>query len=64
MPHYIQTGTAIDLLDGDLEHRQPFLVHLNAARDLVGGFGDGSRRVFEMLDYLHAYAAQTNPRHR
>lgn len=53
-----------DLLDGDQEHRQPFLVHLNAARDLVGGFGDGSHRVFEILDYLHAYAAQANPRHR
>lgn len=53
-----------DLLDGDLEHRQPFQRHLDAARELVGGFGDGSHRVFEILDYLHAYAAQTNPRRR
>ncbi len=53
-----------DLLDGDLEHRQPFVRHLDAARDLVGGFGAGSHRIFEILDYLHAYAEQTNPRHR
>ncbi len=64
MPHNIQAGTAIDILDGGLEHRQPFPVHLNAARGLAGGFGEGSGRVFEMLDSLHAYAAQTNPRHR
>lgn len=53
-----------DLLDGDLEHRQPFLRHLDAARDLVGGFEDRSLPVLEILDFLHAYAAQTNPRHR
>lgn len=53
-----------DLLDGDLEHRQPFLRHLHAARDLVDGFGAGSHRIFEILDYLHAYAEQTNPSHR
>ena len=53
-----------DLLDGDLEHRQPFLRHLDAARDLVDSFGDGSHRIFEILDYLHAYAEQTNPSHR
>lgn len=53
-----------DHLDGDLDHLQPFQRHLDAARELVGRFGDGSHPVFEILDYLHAYAAQTNPRRR
>ncbi|MDZ7637141.1 MAG: polyprenyl synthetase family protein [Bryobacterales bacterium] len=55
---------ADDVLDGDLEHRQPFFSHIDAARDLVGGFAEGRHRILELLDYLHAYAEQTDPRHR
>lgn len=49
-----------DLLDGDLEHRQPFLRHLDASRELIAGFGEGRHRILELLDYLNAYAEQTD----
>lgn len=53
-----------DLLDGDLEHRQPFLRHLEASRELIAGFGEARHRIVELLDYLNAYAEQKNPSNR
>ena len=53
-----------DLLDGDLNHRQPFLEHLSASRRLISGFGERKERVSVLLDYLNAYADQKNHCHR
>jgi geranylgeranyl pyrophosphate synthase len=53
-----------DLLDGDLDHRQPFLEHLSAARRLISGFGERKERILALLDYLNAYADQKNHCHR
>lgn len=53
-----------DLLDGDLAHRQPFLKHLDASRELIAGFGEGRQRLLELLDYLNGYAEQKNHSHR
>ncbi len=53
-----------DLLDGDVDHRQPFLQHLNASRDLLSTFGEGKDRLVILLDYLNAYANQKDHCHR
>lgn len=53
-----------DLLDGDLAHRQPFLQHLDASRELIAGFGEGRQRLLELLDYLNGYAEQKHHCHR
>ncbi|MCW5963565.1 MAG: polyprenyl synthetase family protein [Bryobacterales bacterium] len=53
-----------DLLDGDADHHQPFLQHLNASRELLAPFGEGKERLLVLLDYLNAYANQKNHCHR
>lgn len=53
-----------DLLDGDVDHHQPFLEHLNAARELLSGFGERNQRIVVLLDYLNAYADQKHHCHR
>jgi len=53
-----------DLLDGHVAHRQPFVQHLTASRQLLSPFGEGSDRIVVLLDYLNAYADQKNHCHR
>lgn len=53
-----------DLLDGDIDHQQPFLQHLNASRELLSTFGEGQERLVVLLDYLNAYANQKDHCHR
>jgi geranylgeranyl pyrophosphate synthase len=53
-----------DLLDGDIDHQQPFLQHLNASRELLSTFGEGKERLVVLLDYLNAYANQKDHCHR
>ncbi len=53
-----------DLLDGDVDHQQHFLQHLNASRELLSTFGERKDRIVVLLDYLNAYADQKNHCHR